>query len=160
MGEMAVCYLAVVAANEALADGVWRGGTHKKGGGHGAAGDDDDEEDDGDDDEASAAAQMVLLGEEDEAARAALIRRVAAEAHEAVAALSPAALFGGPSSSSGAEDGRAVQQSLRGVWPYRVGLVGKPSAGKSSLFNALTRAGFTHTSHDRAGVMSGGASKR
>lgn len=30
--------------------------------------------------------------------------------------------------------------SARGVWNYTVGLVGKPSAGKSTFYNAVTRA--------------------
>ena len=149
-GETAVCFLAVGAANAALADGAWRGAGDTAAA---SAAADDDEGEDGD------AAPPSLLEEHEEAVRAAIVQRMAAEAQEVVAALSPAALLGGGGSGDGATaspqaDGLA-QQSLRGIWTYRVGLVGKPSAGKSSLFNALTRAGFTHTAHERAGCDTG-----
>lgn len=35
----------------------------------------------------------------------------------------------------------AKTASSRGLWHYTVGLVGKPSAGKSTFYNAATRAG-------------------
>ena len=35
---------------------------------------------------------------------------------------------------------RLLPPSARGVWGYTVGLVGKPSAGKSTFYNAVTRA--------------------
>ena len=146
------CYQAIVAANGAMADGTWRGG----GGGGGAGGarsNGTSAEEEQEQPEAKAAA--------DEAATAATIRRLTAEAQLSVANLTAASLLGVPTSdasSSGAsntaaklEDGAA--KSLRGPWSYRVGLVGKPSAGKSSLFNALTRAGF-------ARVVGSGGSKR
>jgi ribosome-binding ATPase YchF (GTP1/OBG family) len=34
-------------------------------------------------------------------------------------------------------------------WAYRIALVGKPSAGKSSLFNALTRAGLARNKFEK-----------
>lgn len=44
--------------------------------------------------------------------------------------------------SSGSKDQPAalLPPSARGVWNYTVGLVGKPSAGKSTFYNAVTRA--------------------
>lgn len=38
------------------------------------------------------------------------------------------------------EDGAIISSSARGVWRYTVGLIGKPSAGKSTFYNAATRA--------------------
>ena len=61
------------------------------------------------------------------------------EAVSSAAATPPAALLGAVQSDGATAEGR--QAALRGAWSYSVGLVGKPSAGKSTLFNALTRAG-------------------
>ena len=62
-----------------------------------------------------------------EVARRALVALVTAEALESAAALGPTALLG---AQGGAADAGAANASLRGAWHYRVGLVGKPSAGK------------------------------
>jgi hypothetical protein len=44
--------------------------------------------------------------------------------------------------SGGEEDGsrELYSATARGLWKYTVGLVGKPSAGKSTFYNAVTRA--------------------
>ena len=74
----------------------------------------------------------------DTRARAVVIRAMTAEAVDLAMQLAPLQLLGGTE-----RGGRTVAtQSMRGAWRLRVGLVGKPSAGKSTLFNALTRAGF------------------
>lgn len=39
-----------------------------------------------------------------------------------------------------AREAALLPASARGVWTYTVGLVGKPSAGKSTFYNAVTRA--------------------
>ena len=38
------------------------------------------------------------------------------------------------------EGGEESSTSKRGTWRYVIGLVGKPSAGKSTFFNAATKA--------------------
>ena len=161
-GEASTIYLAVTAANEALAEGRWRGG----GGGEegeggsaasaGAAAGGDVGRASGAGAGAGAGMSAVeeatgLLLQEDEAATVLTVRRMAEEAHAAVAALSAAELMGADTSTARGE-GCA---SLRGAWAYRVGLVGKPSAGKSSLFNALTRAGLSATGYEKS--VGGGA---
>ena len=69
------------------------------------------------------------VSEMSEAARRALVEAVTAEALEAAATLGHSALLG---AQGGAADAGA-NASLRGAWHYRVGLVGKPSAGKPLL---------------------------
>jgi hypothetical protein len=38
------------------------------------------------------------------------------------------------------DNSAVLSASARGIWPYTVGLVGKPSAGKSTFYNAVTRS--------------------
>ena len=125
-GESVAIWSAVSGANEALADGRWRDGASaaaagiaaEPGGGGAAAGED---------------------AERMEAALAALLDRLSDEAQAHAAATDPAVLLGAVQSEGATAEGR--QASLRGAWHFSIGLVGKPSAGKSTLFNALTRVG-------------------
>ena len=130
-------------------------------GGGVAAGDEDD-------DAAAAAAAAAAAGGcwwDNEEADGTLVRAATEEA----AAAQWAAWRGGDSADAGSAaaasaDADAAPQGAwdtaaaagqRGAWePYVVGLVGKPSAGKSSLFNALTGDWGT------GGGIEGGASCR
>ena len=40
----------------------------------------------------------------------------------------------------------------RGIWNYTIGLVGKPSAGKSSFYNAATHAAYSKDGRRMAAV--------
>ena len=130
-GEESVVYGAAAAANEALADGVWRRRGGGSGGDCGGGGDgsaaaegEGESESEGEGEEAAGAERGDEMSE---AARRALVALVTAEALESAAALGPTALLG---AQGGAADAGAANASLRGAWHYRVGLVGKPSAGK------------------------------
>jgi hypothetical protein len=131
-GEESVVYGAAAAANEALADGVWRRRDSGGGGGDGSAMADGEGgaegEGEGEEEEEEEAAAAVR-GE-----MSALVAAVTAEALESAAALGPTVLLG---AQGGAADAGAANASLRGAWHYRVGLVGKPSAGKLPLAERL-----------------------
>jgi hypothetical protein len=62
---------------------------------------------------------------------------------KAASAAAPAAAAAGAStsSSSSAEALASAGDGSRGRWDYVIGLVGKPSAGKSTFFNAVTGEG-------------------
>jgi hypothetical protein len=129
-GEESVVYGAAAAANEALADGVWRRRDSGGGGGDGSAVADGEGgaegEGEGEEEEEAAAAVRREMS--------ALVAAVTAEALESAAALGPTVLLG---AQGGAADAGAANASLRGAWHYRVGLVGKPSAGKLPLAERL-----------------------
>lgn len=135
-GEESVVYGAAAAANEALADGVWRRRGGGSGGDCGGGGDGSAAaEGEGDGESEGEEAAGAERGDEmSEAARRALVALVTAEALESAAALGPTALLG---VQGGAADAGAANASLRGAWHYRVGLVGKPSAGKPARAERL-----------------------
>lgn len=112
-GETSVIFAAVMAANEALAAGAWRGEAGASQGVDPAA---PSSEDEGESD-----------GEQlDEQQRKQVIERMTAEAIESVGRSTPAEVLG-VCNRHGAD---GAPQSLRGQWHFRVGLVGKPSAGR------------------------------
>ncbi len=47
---------------------------------------------------------------------------------------------GGARGAASEQEAALLPPSARGVWTYTVGLIGKPSAGKSTFYNAVTRA--------------------
>jgi hypothetical protein len=130
-GEESVVYGAAAAANEALADGVWRRRDSGGGGGDGSAVADGEggAEGEGEGEEEEEEEAAAVRGE-----MSALVAAVTAEALESAAALGPTVLLG---AQGGAADAGAANASLRGAWHYRVGLVGKPSAGKLPLAERL-----------------------
>jgi dienelactone hydrolase len=85
----------------------------------------------------AAEAEMVRLATEEAC-------RVAYEMRErwGAAGLEKRRVGAHKTSSSSAKEPTAplLPPSARGVWGYTVGLVGKPSAGKSTFYNAVTRA--------------------
>jgi hypothetical protein len=130
-GEESVVYGAAAAANEALADGVWRRRDSGGGGGDGSAVADGEggAEGEGEGEEEEEEEAAAVRGE-----MSALVAAVTAEALESAAALGPTVLLG---AQGGAADAGVANASLRGAWHYRVGLVGKPSAGKLPLAERL-----------------------
>ena len=99
-----------------------------------------------------------------ETATSALIRRVSSQAGECIqgiraAGKRPDMLHSQHNDNSGASACQKINNisspdvsvSARGVWKYTVGLVGKPSAGKSTFYNVATRAAFSRYFHGRKG---------
>ena len=85
--------------------------------------------------------ELVHIATQEAYSAAARIRRnLSSSLHSTTPSTSP------PSSSS------SSSSSGGGVWNYVVGLIGKPSAGKSTFFNALTRAVFNKEGRNLAEV--------
>eukprot|EP01034_Spumella_vulgaris_P031881 gene31881-39384_t len=90
--------------------------------------------------------EMTYHEEVDEVAEKENIRFATAEAYEKAyqARVEAANPTNSHEKSSKAEklarETALLPSSARGVWNYTVGLVGKPSAGKSTFYNAVTRA--------------------
>lgn len=105
-----------------------------------------DEEGDEDDGRATGLEESAFHEEVDEAVETESIRTATAEAYEkAYQARLEAAKPVNPHEKLSKAEKLARESSLlppsaRGVWNYTVGLVGKPSAGKSTFYNAVTRA--------------------
>lgn len=107
--------------------------------------------------------ELRLLGEDDtsEDATSEMIRNVSLLAGQLIAKIRRNGIradtscysLSGPSSDA---KGSAIElsASARGAWNYTVGLVGKPSAGKSTFYNVATRAVLSRDGRLMAAVAS------
>lgn len=89
----------------------------------------------------------TVVSEDDDAQTSEWIRVATAESYAVAMSMRDAAL-----EDDYAQFHEPPPPSARGVWRYTVGLVGKPSAGKSTFYNAVTRAALAREGRLMAAV--------